>query len=472
MITLTFYVTGTELIRTDMNKLVAVSRNNVAARFEFNSDWEGITPLVAQFSKDENTCYDVFIENGECIVPWEVLENEGILTITVFGGDLITTSSVNINVYGNGLVGGLVPTVASPSVYSEVVRLSGEIEADWNNCKELLANYETTITESQNTIADLTAKIEADFEKVNVELQESKDNVDKATKLLADIEYAMSEAISAIDVEKESAVTQFNNNADNVKAEVIADIDTVKNNSISEINTVVDNAKADIDVSVQAAADSAAEAKRAAESIQDAVTQVEQNTNDIAKLTQNAKCYEAIDAIEYFVDTNADITITNPYCRILDDKWTNGNSNVYLILNFLMRHDNTNTVKVAFGYLSQFQYNNTQPDTTKTIIQQPGNVPPGDEYTELTMKAVFKNIDLSVLHRVGIKMSNIATTENGKIGVDFKGVKCTVIPFDEDIDTEAIDYFLTDNSNSVVVPLLWDKVKQLEEAIISMGGNI
>lgn len=121
MIALTFNVAGTDLRRTDMNKLVAVNRNNVVAKFKFDTDWEGVTPLVAQFSKDDDTCYDVFIENGECIVPWEVLESDGVLTVTVFGGDLITTSSVNINVYGTGLVGGLVPTVASPSVYSWIV---------------------------------------------------------------------------------------------------------------------------------------------------------------------------------------------------------------------------------------------------------------------------------------------------------------------------------------------------------------
>lgn len=131
MIVLTFKVTGTDLIRTDMNRLVAVSRNNVAAKFDFNSDWEGITPLAAQFSKDDNTCYDVFIENGECIVPWEVLESSGILTVTVFGGDLLTTSSVNINVYGNGLVGGLTPTAASPGIYTELYNRVENMEEDF-----------------------------------------------------------------------------------------------------------------------------------------------------------------------------------------------------------------------------------------------------------------------------------------------------------------------------------------------------
>ena len=139
MIIFEFQVTGNNLRRTDVNKMVAVSRNNAAAKFNFNSDWDNVTPIVAQFSKDENTCYDAIIKNGECEVPWEVLESEGTLSVAVAGGDLITTNNIKINVYGSGLVGGLVHTTASPGLYGYLLEkvdgmddevVTGKVEAN------------------------------------------------------------------------------------------------------------------------------------------------------------------------------------------------------------------------------------------------------------------------------------------------------------------------------------------------------
>lgn len=156
MTVLTFNITGNNLRRTDTNKVVSVSRNNVTAKFEFNLEWENVTPLIAQFSNN-GAYYDAFIENGECTVPWEVLENEGTLTVAVSGGDLITTNSIKINVYGTGLVGGLTPTTASPGVYSEVSKLVNEINADYSNMKSIMDTYEDTVNNSITDISEYAA---------------------------------------------------------------------------------------------------------------------------------------------------------------------------------------------------------------------------------------------------------------------------------------------------------------------------
>ena len=156
MIVLTFNVIGTDLRRTDLNRVVAVSRNNISAKFEFNSDWENVTPLIAQFSNN-GAYYDAFIENGECTVPWEVLENEGTLSVAVLGGDLIITNAVKINVYGTGIVGGLTPTTASPGVYSAVVKLANEINADYNKMQSIIDTYEDTVNNSMTDISELAA---------------------------------------------------------------------------------------------------------------------------------------------------------------------------------------------------------------------------------------------------------------------------------------------------------------------------
>ncbi len=167
MIVLAFNVTGTDLRRTDINKIVAVSRNNVEAKFSFNSDWDNISPKVVQFYKD-NKYYDVSLPNNECIVPWEVLTSAGTLSVTVTGGNLITTTTVDINVYGSGLSStGLAPTKASPGVYSEIVKLANEIETDYNGMKSIMDTYEETVNTAMTDISEFVAnahesKIEAE----------------------------------------------------------------------------------------------------------------------------------------------------------------------------------------------------------------------------------------------------------------------------------------------------------------------
>ena len=157
MITLTFKVAGTDLRRTDNNKIVAVNRNNVIAKFEFNSDWGDITPIVVQFYKGDNY-YDVNLIDGECAVPWEVLTSSGALGVTVTGGDLITTNTVNINIYGSGLSSsGLAPTVASPGVYTHIVELSKEIETNYNNIKSTMDTYNDTVNTSMSNITEAVA---------------------------------------------------------------------------------------------------------------------------------------------------------------------------------------------------------------------------------------------------------------------------------------------------------------------------
>ena len=157
MIVLTFNVIGTDLRRTDINRIVAVSRNNVSAKFNFNSDWDDISPKVVQFYKNEEY-YNVSLENDECNVPWEVLTEAGTLSITVTGGDLITTTTVDINIYGTGLSdSGLVPTVASPGVYSEIVKLASNIESDYSGMKSIIDAYEETVNNSMTDISEAVA---------------------------------------------------------------------------------------------------------------------------------------------------------------------------------------------------------------------------------------------------------------------------------------------------------------------------
>ena len=187
MITLTFKVAGTDLRRTDNNKIVAVNRNNVIAKFEFNSDWGDITPIVVQFYKGDNY-YDVNLTDGECAVPWEVLTSSGTLGITVTGGDLITTNTVNINIYGSGLSSsGLAPTVASPGVYTHIVELSKEIEANYNNIKSTMDTYNDTVNNSMSNITEAVTNANENMVSAKESATKAESSATNALNALSDL---------------------------------------------------------------------------------------------------------------------------------------------------------------------------------------------------------------------------------------------------------------------------------------------
>ena len=117
-----FKISDNVLKRCDRNMLTQYTRNEAFAEFSFSHEWKELEPKTAQFRNGDDS-YDALINDGRCTIPWEVLTERGTLEVTVLGGDLKTTNTVRINIVGNGLIGGLVPTKASPSVYSYLVDL-------------------------------------------------------------------------------------------------------------------------------------------------------------------------------------------------------------------------------------------------------------------------------------------------------------------------------------------------------------
>lgn len=117
---LSFNVVGTSLNRTDNNRIVEYNRGGITAEFSFNEQWEAVEPVVAQFSLNGGAAYAVRLTDNCCLVPWEVLTDEGRLEVSVQGGNLLCTNAVELMVLSSGVVGGLIPTAASPTVYTEL----------------------------------------------------------------------------------------------------------------------------------------------------------------------------------------------------------------------------------------------------------------------------------------------------------------------------------------------------------------
>ncbi len=168
---LKFMAKGQKLIRLEIKPIYSGVRNYMEAEFILNHSWYNISPLVVQFKKDEKL-FHITLNNGKCTVPWEVLENAGTIEISLTGGNLLVTNPVKVTVNDSGAEGGLVPTEASNSLYSEIMIKINSVEEDWLNCKSLLAEYEQNISDGKTVIENKMADFEGQSDKLNSEINE------------------------------------------------------------------------------------------------------------------------------------------------------------------------------------------------------------------------------------------------------------------------------------------------------------
>lgn len=261
---LKFMAKGQKLIRLEIKPIYSGVRNYMEAEFILNHSWYNITPLVAQFKKNEKI-FHITLNNGKCTVPWEVLENAGTIEISLTGGNLLVTNTVKVTVNDSGAEGGLVPTEASNSLYSEIMAKLNSIEEDWLNCKSLLAEYEQNISDSEtaveNKITDFETKsdeLSRKISEINVLAEKCKSDSQTVQALYEEVKEKIENAKKAIDtlVEKitlaestktslEESISKGNNTkavldstitrAENIKAELKLE-DCIAENARAEKN--------------------------------------------------------------------------------------------------------------------------------------------------------------------------------------------------------------------------------------------
>lgn len=122
---LKFSISNQKIFRTDDLHVVAKSKSYLHAEFSFLSDdWEGLTK-TAIF--DSGKPYTAVLKDNACLVPWEALAEPGLMMVSAFGGDLITTDKASVRVHESGYKEGETPEPPTPSAYEQFVSLVEEI---------------------------------------------------------------------------------------------------------------------------------------------------------------------------------------------------------------------------------------------------------------------------------------------------------------------------------------------------------
>ncbi|MBE7032001.1 MAG: hypothetical protein E7401_03455 [Ruminococcaceae bacterium] len=114
---LEFKITNQTIERIDNFEVVADSRNYLKAHFTFSDEWEGDITAIFGYG---NEYYSVLLENGECIVPWEVIKPHG-FSVSVVCGDRITADCENVKVEKSGYIEGQTPKPPTPDVYEQIL---------------------------------------------------------------------------------------------------------------------------------------------------------------------------------------------------------------------------------------------------------------------------------------------------------------------------------------------------------------
>ena len=98
-------------------------KNENAIEFSFCRLWDGFAK-TAVFYRSEDTVYHVAIPDDRCIIPWEVLEDEGAMFFGVFGvkDDTTRTSEVaRYRVSKGAITEGIEPSDPTPDIYTQIL---------------------------------------------------------------------------------------------------------------------------------------------------------------------------------------------------------------------------------------------------------------------------------------------------------------------------------------------------------------
>ena len=118
---LKFYINGQHITRADYNSVVSDSVGYICCKFEFSNDWSGVVK-TAVFRKND-TVYNVVLTDDGINADSMPVFSDGKWEVSVFGGSLLTTDSVEINVKKSGYAEGDAPEAPSQSVYETLTTL-------------------------------------------------------------------------------------------------------------------------------------------------------------------------------------------------------------------------------------------------------------------------------------------------------------------------------------------------------------
>jgi len=150
-----FTVEGQILIKKDCMVLYTMEQNYIKARFSFDSAWDGILNRKAIFSSAACPSTTVMLDAQDCaLIPWEHLTSAGTLTVSVCGGDRMTTGTADVTVLASGW------SEEGNPPFEPTPELSVQLEQMARSAAESAASAEQTCSQLAGSIDSKVSKRE------------------------------------------------------------------------------------------------------------------------------------------------------------------------------------------------------------------------------------------------------------------------------------------------------------------------
>ena len=161
---LDFKVEEQTLTWVNLKKVVADSVKYLTCKFTFSEDWNGITKSATFFPVEGEPFTQTLVDDW-CEVPHEVIKAP-LFKVSVFGGELITTNIIIINVVASGYVKGQTPKPPTPDVYAQILEKVTQTE---EIAESLVDGEKTRVANEENRVKVEAERTDAENIRVDAE---------------------------------------------------------------------------------------------------------------------------------------------------------------------------------------------------------------------------------------------------------------------------------------------------------------
>lgn len=167
MTTIILAVSDQQLVITQKPKLASGNRNSVKVKVNFSSEWLNYSKTAIFYKEDEPIYPALLDKNDECIIPWEVLADDGTMFIGVFGvRDNITKTSevIRYTVLQGAWSSELAESVPTPDIYTQFL---AEVQASKDLVRETFENEKLFEERSEATLENAKSATVACYDAIN-----------------------------------------------------------------------------------------------------------------------------------------------------------------------------------------------------------------------------------------------------------------------------------------------------------------
>lgn len=157
MIILKLATNGLDLIKLETSLVTSDNKKSVSLEVTFDDSWTGYGKSATFKSSSSDKIYEVPLANNACVVPWEVLESVGTMSVGVRGvkddGSVIASDLVDYKIAQGAKTGDGTSEDPTPTVYEQLLSNYGSV--DQKITKEIQDRANAIATEKSERMTEV-----------------------------------------------------------------------------------------------------------------------------------------------------------------------------------------------------------------------------------------------------------------------------------------------------------------------------